>query len=888
MRKLQQCIRRMIAVALMLAIVSFIPGMAHAEEPVDVSVPAAAGEEVPSGSNEQPEGGETEATTETSPEGSSQEQQLITDRPEQSEEIVVTIGTPTEKTKTFEMLQDSYELFVDDKGVYRLTYTIPADTDAETLTIDLAKALEALSAYAGFTGSATLEPGDSRLFEIWITSESGHTYIYKKGSFVLTTPAMETTKEAETEPASDAAPETTEDPETTPETTAAPETNAAPETEAETSAEETEPAVTGFDGQELDENYLGNDSMYVTIKLPAVKTAMVSWGCAPEADIDRNLVGSYEVNQFKKKLREYYGTEDTNAAVTALVLDYYFDGVLDKVGYKDTVELFSQSEAARSDVMSCTAGKQVGTIATPQSLRYDHFYNDLIFVVYGEDAVRDAAGENTGVTTDTKTIYTITDHDDGKVYPECYAANELGSYYVRTVGRYGLPEDTLIAFTETGFAFGFLIENPVEGELPYATASNSAQYGRTVTTTQAAYENDSWHTHTDENGVRDYISEATIGNYMKGTEGKPIDESVWERADQFFEQLLQDGLCATPEEAAEVSFMMAFNVDGELTGNGYQNTSWGWNNTIQLERIDGELRLVKTDENDAAITDSETTFQLWYYEDTTGDGRYTEEDEKYFYTLIPAVGEDGTTKSVPGFARYDAANQELSWTIDTTGGKLNIDYSLLEGMIYYLQEVAAPEGYELDKTIYILCDDEETAGQAEEMLADASVEKKDENAYTYAGAIDSEKPLEIRIVNQKTPEPEPETEPETDPETEPETDPETEPETTPETTPETQPETEPETVPTVEEEEIPEESVPQAEPTPEPEEIPDETVPQAAPSRQARPTMDRGYEEIIDDQVPQALPVTGQLHWPILMLTIAGMMMLGAAAIIRRRQEVEA
>ena len=73
-----------------------------------------------------------------------------------------------------------------------------------------------------------------------------------------------------------------------------------------------------------------------------------------------------------------------------------------------------------------------------------------------------------------------------------------------------------------------------------------------------------------------------------------------------------------------------------------------------------------------------------------------------------------------------------------------------------------------------------------------------------------------------------------------------------------------------------------------PEEIPDETVPQAAPSRQTRPTMDHGYEEIIDDQVPQALPVTGQLHWPILMLTIAGMMMLGAAAIIRRRQEGEA
>ena len=116
--------------------------------------------------------------------------------------------------------------------------------------------------------------------------------------------------------------------------------------------------------------------------------------------------------------------------------------------------------------------------------------------------------------------------------------------------------------------------------------------------------------------------------------------------------------------------------------------------------------------------------------------------------------------------------------------------------------------------------------------------------------------------------------------------------------------------------------VPETEPVTEPEEIPDETVPLATPTETeedttAAPTttaeeieendvpltpptitpvtptqptripMDHGYEEIIDDEVPQALPVTGQVHWPILVLAIAGVVMLGAATIIRRRQKTE-
>ena len=42
----------------------------------------------------------------------------------------------------------------------------------------------------------------------------------------------------------------------------------------------------------------------------------------------------------------------------------------------------------------------------------------------------------------------------------------------------------------------------------------------------------------------------------------------------------------------------------------------------------------------------------------------------------------------------------------TTNGKLNIDYALLENVVYYLQEAIAPDGYDTDPEIYVICDEE--------------------------------------------------------------------------------------------------------------------------------------------------------------------------------------
>ena len=82
-------------------------------------------------------------------------------------------------------------------------------------------------------------------------------------------------------------------------------------------------------------------------------------------------------------------------------------------------------------------------------------------------------------------------------------------------------------------------------------------------------------------------------------------------------------------------------------------------------------------------------------------------------------------------------------------------------------------------------------------------------------------------------------------------------------------------------------------PTPAIEDLPDNDVPLAPPTGPASPVqptripMDHGYEEIIDDEVPQALPVTGQLHWPITLLASAGLIFLFMAGALRRRRKEE-
>ena len=85
------------------------------------------------------------------------------------------------------------------------------------------------------------------------------------------------------------------------------------------------------------------------------------------------------------------------------------------------------------------------------------------------------------------------------------------------------------------------------------------------------------------------------------------------------------------------------------------------------------------------------------------------------------------------------------------------------------------------------------------------------------------------------------------------------------------------------EEEIPDETVPLAPPVID--DLPDETVPLAPP---APVPAGPAEEEIIDDEVPKALPVTGQTHWPITLFAALGILLLAAAVVKRRRERDEA
>ena len=41
------------------------------------------------------------------------------------------------------------------------------------------------------------------------------------------------------------------------------------------------------------------------------------------------------------------------------------------------------------------------------------------------------------------------------------------------------------------------------------------------------------------------------------------------------------------------------------------------------------------------------------------------------------------------WVKYDPSKDKLTYTVTTTNGKLNIDYALLENVVYYLQEAIA-------------------------------------------------------------------------------------------------------------------------------------------------------------------------------------------------------
>lgn len=255
--------------------------------------------------------------------------------------------------------------------------------------------------------------------------------------------------------------------------------------------------------------------------------------------------------------------------------------------------------------------------------------------------------------------------------------------------------------------------------------------------------------------------ELTIGDYMydklNSTEG------AWDKANSYFNALLSSGL--NEDEATWAAFALAVNLDGEMANNNMQKKPLSWYASMVLHQADGTLDLTKTDKKTGEIIgddegEGQTSFYLWKYET---DKKTGEKNPMYCTYVEPTytTNEDGEqVLEKDGFycwVKYDPTKDKLTYTVTTTNGKLNIDYALLENVVYYLQEAIAPDGYDTDPEIYVICDEESYKElEGTEVTNPATGATSKVTADSWLGSILGGKTLSINFVNTATvPDPEP-------------------------------------------------------------------------------------------------------------------------------------
>lgn len=256
-------------------------------------------------------------------------------------------------------------------------------------------------------------------------------------------------------------------------------------------------------------------------------------------------------------------------------------------------------------------------------------------------------------------------------------------------------------------------------------------------------------------------NELTIGDYMydklNSTDG------AWDKANSYFNALLSSGL--DEDEATWAAFALAVNLDGELANNNMQKKPLSWYASMVLHQADGTLDLTKTDKKTGEIIgddegEGQTSFYLWKYET---DKKTGEKNPMYCTYVEPTytTNEDGEqVLEKDGFycwVKYDPTKDKLTYTVTTTNGKLNIDYALLENVVYYLQEAIAPGGYDTDPEIYIICNEESYKElEGTEVTNPATGATSKVTTDSWLGSILGGKTLSINFVNTATvPDPEP-------------------------------------------------------------------------------------------------------------------------------------
>lgn len=571
--------------------------------------------------------------------------------------------------------------------------------------------------YTLATGTVSLyqEPGCTTIFDISLSNGSKHTYVYKDNSLTVATPDVSNTDKT---------------------------------------------GVTGFDGQELPKEYAGNTNLELKYDKNAAS------GCMEDL-VDAALKeygGNHDQNQFldsEGKLTTQSTRTDVPAGTEVELIngkyyvksgDHYYGGF------------------SKSDVQTTEDGKTVlnkdkntSTLAYKKTkngkkVEKDYYVGPFTHssgALMTQDVQKALKPymEEKGYTTYDDYILDYYRKADGSKYDSVSELLKNDSKALKELSRSGksMPDNPSTGNNTVKMDPSTLYDNFYKNVLSFKVGNQD------TVDSEAGGNVD--HNHSHGQWAADGTQE-TIGDYMAG---KLNETGAWDKANAYFNTLLASGL--TADEATWAAFAMATNIDFQNAGNDYQNTAWNWYASMVLHQADGTLDLTKTDKKTGEIIgddegEGQTSFYLWKYETDKETG---EKNPMYCTYVEPTYTTNKDGEQVlekDGFycwVKYDPTKDKLTYTVTTTNGKLNIDYALLENVVYYLQEAIAPDGYDIDPEIYIICDEEsykELEGTEVTNPATGATSKVTESSWL--GSIIGGKTLSFNFVNTATvPDPEP-------------------------------------------------------------------------------------------------------------------------------------
>lgn len=170
----------------------------------------------------------------------------------------------------------------------------------------------------------------------------------------------------------------------------------------------------------------------------------------------------------------------------------------------------------------------------------------------------------------------------------------------------------------------------------------------------------------DPNGLNDFTLNHGVASYLP-------ESAAYSEADTYFSDLLNADAFTN---GSTVSFDMAFALNGPEMNNQYQYYEFGYYNSIVLEQVDGDVTVSKVDPDGNAVNGAEFVV-----------GRVVDGETQYL-----------------GYEGEWTADQQAAATFISENGSFTVEK--LPFGDYFLQEIAAPDGYVLlDETVPFTVDE---------------------------------------------------------------------------------------------------------------------------------------------------------------------------------------